>query len=146
MKTADEMKHRFLDFRRRLYAEHDLTAVDAYIHPDFSSHNPLVSGPGRAAYKAFVQMLHQGVPDLTPVAQHLIVEGSWLMAMTDWVGTHRGTFLGAPASGAVLSFKTADRYELRDGMLFEHWDVVDRLDAMVGLGLLHQGPADSGRD
>jgi hypothetical protein len=59
---------------------------------------------------------------------------------------HRGTFLGAPASGAVLSFKTADRYELRDGMLFEHWDVVDRLDAMVGLGLLHQGPADSGRD
>jgi predicted ester cyclase len=63
------------------------------------------------------------------------------MAMTDWEGTHGGPFLGVPATGAALQFKTADRYQLRDGLLFEHWDVVDRLDASRAIGVIGPGTA-----
>ncbi|MET4247181.1 ester cyclase [Bradyrhizobium sp. LA6.7] len=141
MTSTEVVRQRFLDFRRRLYEEHDLTAVDVYIHPEFTSYSPLIKGRGRAAYKVFVQILHRGVPNLRPVTQHVVVEPEFIMAMTEWVGTHGGPFLGAPATGATLQFKTADRYQIRDGLFFEHWDVVDRLEASLAMGLIR--PASS---
>jgi hypothetical protein len=42
---------------------------------------------------------------------------------------------------ATLQFKTADRYQLRDGLFFEHWDVVDRLDASLAMGLIRPASA-----
>jgi predicted ester cyclase len=136
MTSAADLRSKFLDFRRRLYEERDLTAVDTYVHPEFTSHNALIKGRGRDAYKTFVQMLHTGVPDLRPVTQHVVVEAGVLMSMTNWVGTHGGPFLGVPATGVKLHFCTADRYHVRDGLFFEHWDIVDRLDASLEIGLI----------
>ena len=139
--TSDDMRQRFLDLRKALYERHDLSAVDAVIHPDFISHNPLVPGQGIAAYKSFVQSLFfKGVPDLRPLNQQVVVEDDRLMAMTRWQATHTGVFLGVAPTGKVLHFETADLYRIEDGLLREHWDVVDRLDASVALGLLR--PAD----
>ena len=56
-----DIKNRVVDFRRRLYADRDLTAVDDYIHPDFRSHNPLVK-PGRDAYRAFAAGFFRAFP------------------------------------------------------------------------------------
>ena len=135
--SFDETRQRFLDFRRRLYEQHDLSAIDDIVHPHFTSHNPLVPGRGIAAYKAFVQgVFFRGVPDMRPVSQQILVEGERLMAMTNWQATHTGTFLGVPPTGKALHFKTADLYLLRDGLLAEHWDIVDRLDASLALGLI----------
>ena len=71
------------------------------------------------------------------MSQQVLVEGERLMAMTRWQATHTGTFLGVPATGKALHFETADLYRLRDGLLVEHWDVVDRLDASIALGLIY---------
>lgn len=136
--SPQELKHRFLEFRRRLYGDHDLEAIDEFIHPDFVSASPLVLAPGREAYKDFVRGFHTGVPDLRTVTQHVIAEEDRLMSMTDWEATHSGAFLGVPATGQRLHFSTADCYEFRDGLIFRHWDVVDRLSASVALGLLHK--------
>ena len=138
----DEIRQRFLDFRRRLYGQHDLGAVDAHLDPQFVSHNPLVRGSGVAAYKGFVEgVFFRGVPDLHPVSQRVLVEGDQLMAMTRWQATHSGPFLGVPATGKALQFATADLFRLRDGLLAEHWDVVDRLDASIALGLVRPAAA-----
>lgn len=135
--TNDETRQRFLDLRKRLYEHHDLSAVDAYLHPHFKSHNPLVGGSGIGGYKTFVRSLFfEGVPDLRPVSQEVLVEGARLMAMTQWQATHTGMFLGVAPTGQALQFATADLYHLRDGLLHEHWDVVDRLDASLALGLI----------
>ena len=106
--SFDETRQRFLDFRRRLYEQHDLSAIDDMIHPHFTSHNPLVPGRGIAAYKAFVQdVFFRGVPDMRPVGQHVLVEGERLMAMTSWQATHTGTFIGVSATGKALQFITS---------------------------------------
>jgi predicted ester cyclase len=138
MNDPNELRDRFIEFRRRLYEDHDLSAVDAYLHPEFSSHSPMIPGAGREAYKHFVQSLYTGVPDLHASQQHVLVEGEELMAMTQWEATHTGLFLGVPATGKRLTFATADRYQIKDGFLFRHWDVVDRLRASVALGLLQE--------
>ena len=127
---------RFLAFRYRLYIEHDLSAVDEYLHPEFTSHSAMIPGTGRDAYKSFIRQFHEGLPDLQPVDQQVLVEDGQLMAMTTWKGTHSGTFLGVPATNKAVSIDTADRYALRDDLLFQHWDVVDRLSASLAIGLL----------
>jgi len=136
MTSPTATRDRFLSFRHRLYMEHDLSAVDEYLHPQFSSHSPMIQGVGHDAYKRFVQQLHDGVPDLRPVNQHILVEGDQLMAMATWEGTHSGTFMGVAPTGKAVKLETADRYELKGDLLFQHWDVVDRLSASIAIGLL----------
>lgn len=134
--VPNDARERLLSFRKRLYTDHDLTAVDEHLHPDFESDSPLIAQPGREAYKQFIRMLYDGLPDLLPVEQTILVEQERMMAMTSWRATHTGPFLGIAGTGKILAFKTADRYELRDGLLYRHWDVVDRLDASITIGLL----------
>ncbi|MBR2688875.1 MAG: ester cyclase [Aquamicrobium sp.] len=134
--TPNDARKRLLAFRSRLYVDHDLGAVDDYLHPEFESDSPLIASPGREAYRQFVRMLHEGLPDLCPVEQTILVEHDRMMAMTHWRATHTGPFLGVAGTGKTLTFKTADRYELRDRQLYRHWDVVDRLDASMAIGLL----------
>lgn len=149
MTSNDHIKERFLDFRSRLYIEHDLTAVDEHLHPEFFSHSanvrPLLEAARsaksssvdvRPAYKEFVSTFYVGLPDLKPVRQDVMVDGSGLMAMTHWEATHTGMFFGVPATGKALHFSTADRYRLQDGLLVEHWDVVDALEAWLALGIV----------
>lgn len=135
MTSNDDIRQRFLEFRDRLYSRHDLAAVDEIVHPGFTSDSPLIA-PGIEGYKAFARMLTQALPDLRALRQDVVVEGDRLMAMAQWQGTHRGPLLGAAPTGAVLRFATADLYRLQDGLLVEHRDVVDRLDASIALGLV----------
>lgn len=132
----NDPRDRLVAFRKRLYIDHDLAAVDEYLHPEFTSDSPLIAEPGRQAYKQFIRKLYDGLPDLHPAEQTILVEQDSMMAMTSWRATHKGPFLGIAATGKTLAFKTADRYKLRDGLLYRHWDVVDRLDASVAIGLL----------
>lgn len=136
MTSQTAVRTNFLTFRHRLYVEHDLTVVDEYLHPEFTSHSAMIPGTGREAYKDFVRQFYTGVPDLRPVDQQVLVEDGQLMAMTSWTGTHNGTFLGVPATNKAVTIATADRYTLKDGLLFQHWDVVDRLSASLAIGLL----------
>lgn len=133
--TPAERQDWFIDFRHRLFAEHDLTAVDDCVHPEFRSHSPLIK-PGRDGYRAFMQALHLGLPDLCPLSREALADGDRLMAMYRWEATHAGPFLGIAATGKTLRFATADLYRLRDGLLFEHADIVDARDTWVALGLL----------
>lgn len=149
MTPIARIRERFLDFRSRLYDQHDLTVVDEHLHPEFSSHSPNVrplleaarsaGAPRpdvRPAYKEFMKAFYVGLPDLKPMRQEIMVEDEGLMAMTQWEATHTGVFFGVPATGKALHFSTADRYRLQDGLLVEHWDVVDVLEAWLALGIV----------
>ncbi|MGO4713491.1 ester cyclase [Bradyrhizobium sp. 2TAF24] len=154
MQDTTSIRSRFLDFRERLYIRHDLGAVDEYVHPLFRSHSDNIapvfaayraSRPSdpepldmRPAYKLFVTAFHVGLPDLQPVHTDIVVEAQQLMAMTRWSGTHLGPFRGLAATGKTLHFATADLYQLRDGLLAEHWDIADALDAWTTLGLVQR--------
>jgi predicted ester cyclase len=151
MSAGSNIKERFLDFRRRLYEAHDLSAVDDHVHPQFRSHSEMLGsflaaarggpdGPSdsRSGYRRFVQSLLTGIPDLRALRQEVVVEGDRLFAMTQWTGTHAGAFNGVPATGKTLRFATADLLRIEDGLLVEHRDVVDALEAWITLGLLHR--------
>ena len=51
-------------------------------------------------------------------------------------GTHRGDFYGIPATGRYVQYKTADIARIKDGLIAEHWDVVDQYTFLQGLGVI----------
>jgi len=131
---SDTIKARMVEFRRRLYVDRDLGAVDDFIHPDFRSHNTLLE-PGKAGYRAFAAGFHEGMPDLRPDIRHVLAERDRVVTFIHWQATHTGPFRGMPATGKSITFETADIFRAQDGLFIEHWDIVDRLSVATTLGL-----------
>ena len=98
----ETLKASIVEFRRRLYVDHDLTAIDRYLHPEFRSHNALVE-PGRDGYRAFAAGFHQGLPDMTPDFRHVLADGDRVVTFIHWQATHTGPFRGIPATGKKLA-------------------------------------------
>ena len=48
-------------------------------------------------------------------------------------GTHRGEWLGVPATGRTVSWAVIDIVRLADGLLVDHWAVADLHGLLVQL-------------
>ncbi len=68
-----------------------------------------------------------------------ISEGDLVCARVTMSGTHRGEFMGIPASNRRIQVQTMDLIRLRDGKCGEHWGVTDTMAMMEQLGAF-EGP------
>ncbi len=56
-------------------------------------------------------------------------------------GTHKGEFMGIPATGNLVSMNLIDITRFGDdGLAREHWGVADQLAMMQQLGVIPAGP------
>ena len=56
-------------------------------------------------------------------------------------GTHEGEFMGMPATGKSVDVQLIDNMLFsEDGLVREHWGVVDMLAMMQQLGVVPEGP------
>jgi steroid delta-isomerase-like uncharacterized protein len=56
-------------------------------------------GPGLEGLKDILRAMRAGFPDLVFAIQEQISEGDKVASRFEWTGTHRGSFLGIPATG-----------------------------------------------
>lgn len=68
--------------------------------------------------------------------EELIAEEDKVVFRVTGHGTHRGDFMGAPATGRRVSIAGIDIVRLEGGKLVEHWANFDRLGMMQQLGLM----------
>jgi predicted ester cyclase len=75
-------------------------------------------------------------PDLHWTLHDSIAEGDRIMAFSTWTGTHRGEFMGIPATGRSVTVEawTLDRY--RDAQLTESRIIVDIAGMLTQLGVI----------
>jgi predicted SnoaL-like aldol condensation-catalyzing enzyme len=92
-----------------LYQRHDASAVDRLYAPGYVQHNPNIP-PGRAALKALVNGLS---PDTTYQPMLTIAEGD-LVAICGRMG-----------GWALADQDVVDFFRIENGMLAEHWDVME---------------------
>jgi steroid delta-isomerase-like uncharacterized protein len=116
-----------------LAAAADVLAPDAVLH-DPGTPRPIRHGPQYARVRLRAHL--DGTPDLHYELLDIIAEGDlvayrWLMT-----GTHRGTLLGVPATGARLSEAGTSFARIRDGKIVEVWHAYDALGLAHQLGLL----------
>jgi predicted SnoaL-like aldol condensation-catalyzing enzyme len=99
-------------FARQFYDERDVRgAFEQYVAADYIQHNPGIADGRDAAIAALEPMFSQ--PDASFSVKRIIVDGKFAV-----IHLHGR---GDPATpGAAV----ADIYRLEDGMIVEHWDVL----------------------
>jgi predicted ester cyclase len=86
-------------------------------------------------------MMTAGFPDLRFDAEDVISSSEKVVARARVTGTNKGTFMGIPPTGKVVDVQVIDILRFGDdGLVHEHWGVMDVMSMMQQLGVVPQGP------
>lgn len=122
---------RFID---GVFVRQDPAVVDEIVATDFKAHTWGAMPPGREALKATMARAGAGVSDVEFAIEDVIAEDDRVVVRLTSSGTHTGTFMGIPASGARYSIPEIHIFRIRDGQVAEHWHEFDKLSLMQQLG------------
>ncbi len=130
---------------RRLYDRLNAGDVDGFaelLADDFVEHEETPGlAPTKDGVKAFFRMYIAAFPDLRMDVEDIVASGAKVVARVTATGTNRGEFMGMPATGKRISVQLIDIMRFGDdGLVHEHWGVIDALAMMQQLGAMPEGP------
>ena len=104
------------------------------------------AGPGMAPTKSgtkqLLRLMMAAFPDLRFDAEDLIESGDKIVARVHVTGTNKGEFMGMPPSGKCIDVQAIDIIRFgEDGLVHEHWGVMDLLTMMQQIGAAPEAPA-----
>jgi steroid delta-isomerase-like uncharacterized protein len=120
----------------------DVESVGDLVAEDYEEHDPLPGqGAGRdGAVDRFSLITQALAPHFT--IEDVVAEGDRVVVRWTNAGTHVGEFAGIPPTGRTFTIAGIDVYRVADGLLCEHWHVIDQLAMLGQLGLLPE-PAEA---
>jgi steroid delta-isomerase-like uncharacterized protein len=106
--------------------------VEAAVGPEFSD-RALPEGwrQGSEGLKAASRAFRAAVPDLTCTVEHLLVMDDRVVARLTFRGTHKGAFLGHPATGQPIEFRALDVLRVDDGRIAQAEHVEDNYNSTL---------------
>ena len=109
---------------------------DKYYAPDFIYHD--VSG-GDMNREEAIQNNVTGVsafPDVNYSIDDILAEGDKTVIRFTMQASHKGTFMGVPATGKQIVVKGVEIDKIVGGKIVETWDFLDSLGMMTQLGVI----------
>ncbi|PTQ12417.1 ester cyclase [Sphingomonas oleivorans] len=104
---------------------------------DFLDHTPQPGGkPDKAGVRELYKRLREAFPDFHAEIHWQRADGDVVTTYKTYHGTHRGDFLGVPATGKKVRFETVDAMRVVDGKIAEHWGVANLYSVMQQLGVI----------
>ena len=95
----EENKSRIREFLERVLTQGDIAATGDYFHSDMVEEVPLPGqGPGLTGLEQTLAGLRRSFPDMRWNIEEQIAEDNRVLTRFVWQGTHRGDFLGIPAT------------------------------------------------
>lgn len=113
----------------------DLDAAVELLAEEYVRHDanlPKVVGP--RAQRDFRAGLFMAFPDLNLRPERLIAQENLVVVHFTVQGTHRGDFMGMPATGREAPIEAVDIFRLTGDKIAEQWVVMDALGLMQQLG------------
>jgi steroid delta-isomerase-like uncharacterized protein len=124
-------------YYNEVFNERRVDLVDRLAVEDYVEHDPFPGqGDGRADLRARVELILAAMNPLRFEVQDLIAEGDRVVVRWVQQGTQSGTFMGIPPTGRQYTFAGIDIHRLRDGLMVEHWHVVDLFGLLQQLGAI----------
>lgn len=119
----------------------DIDGFGALLADDFVEHEETPGlEPTKDGVMAFFRMYIEAFPDLRMTPEDVLVSGDKAVARVRATGTHRGDFMGMPATGKGVDVQLIDIMRFGDdGLVREHWGVFDALTMMQQLGVVPEG-------
>ena len=119
----------------------NLDQVDGILGDDFVEHEAFPGfPPTREGVMQLFAAAREAFADFRMDASQYVEEGDLVVAWVQMTGTHRGEFMGIPASGNAIDLPLADMVRVRDGRIVEHWGISDTLVMMQQLGAMPAPP------
>ncbi len=117
--------------------------MEEFVSPHVAMHFPGSPPLNFEQVQGLVGAFYSAFPDLCQTFEDQIAEGNKVVSRVTFRGTHKGDFLGIPATGKEVVFSAIliDRFE--EGKIVEHWSNLDMLGMMQQLGAI-PGPGQSG--
>lgn len=130
---------------RRLYDLINAGDIDGFggqLADDFVERSELPGiPPTKAGVVQYFRMMTAAFPDLRMNVEDVIASGDKAVARVRVTGTHRGEFMGMPATGKSAAVNLIDITRFGDdGLAREHWGVADQLSLLQQLGAIPAGP------
>lgn len=113
--AATDGKKLIINLFDEFFNNHDMSAVDRYMHPDYIQHDFDVP-PGRDGFKEYFTHVFSMFPNFHVKIAHILED-------EDMVAMH-GYGVTDPGKIEVL---VVDTYRIKDGLLYEHWGTVQPL-------------------
>jgi steroid delta-isomerase-like uncharacterized protein len=141
MTNTENNKATDLRFATEVLTGHNLDVLSELVAEDFIEQNPPPGqGPGREGLRQFLRQMFDAFPDLSWRVEKMVAEGDSVASWSTWEGTHRGTFMGIPATGRTVSVEAWTMDHFRDGKVAESRIIMDTMGLMQQLGVV-PGPA-----
>lgn len=120
----------------------DIDGFGDVLADDFVEHEEFPGLPAtKDGAKALFKMLRSGFPDMQMTPQDIIVSGDKAVARVQLTGTQQDEMMGVPATGKSVKIQLIDIMRLgEDGLVHEHWSVMDQMTMMQQLGVVPAGP------
>ena len=113
----------------------NVDAAGQFFWEDMVEQVPLPGqGPGLQGLKDVLRGMRAAFPDMHWTIQEQIAEGDKVLSRFEWTGTHRGTFLGVPATNRPVTVCGLVIDRLEGGRLKDTRIIMDTLGLMMQLG------------
>jgi steroid delta-isomerase-like uncharacterized protein len=119
----------------------NIEASGKFFHDDMVEQVPLPGqGPGVDGLKTVLRGFSSAFPDMRWTIEEQIAEGDKVVTRFEWTGTHRGTFLGVPATGRPVKVWGMVIDRLQNGKIKDTRIIMDTLGMMMQMGVIPPPP------
>jgi steroid delta-isomerase-like uncharacterized protein len=129
---------------RRMYEEiynkKNMGTVEQFLATDWVCH-PSLPGmpPGLEGMKQQHAMTNAAFPDMQVKLEDIVAEGDKVACLWTATATHKGEFMGMPATGKQVTIKGIHIDRIAGGKIVETWNYSDMMGVMQQLGMKPPG-------
>jgi steroid delta-isomerase-like uncharacterized protein len=129
------------EFVQEVISNGNIEAASTYAWEDVVEQVPLPGqGPGLEGLKDIIRAMRTGFPDIVFTIQEQVSEGDKVVSRFEWTGTHRGNFLGIPATERSVRVWGIVIDRLEEGRIKDTRIIMDTIGLMTQLGVLPAPP------
>ena len=113
-----------------------LDVFDELLAPNYVNYNMPAPAPGPAGFKQVIGMFQTAFPDMRITIEDEFGEGDKVGTRGYMTGTHKGEFMGIPATNKSVKVSYIDLWHAENGKFVENWVQLDMLGLMQQLGVV----------
>jgi len=124
-------------FTDQVITHGNMDAAARFVWEDVVEQVPLPGqGPGLEGLKDILRYMRSGFPDLVFSVKEQVSEADKVASRFEWTGTHRGEFMGVPATGRQVRVWGFVLDRLVDGRIKDTRILMDTMGLMMQLGAI----------
>lgn len=114
-----------------------IEAVGDYFREDMVEQVPFPGqGPGLQGLKDVLRQMQAAFPDMHWSVEEQLTDGDRVLTRFEWTGTHRGAFLGVPATGRPVKVWGMVIDRVQDGRIKDTRILMDTFGLMMQFGVV----------